>query len=69
MSRAYMLWALAEGGKLRIGASVARYSPIPFGAQVITLVEGCDLSIMRRWCERHARRGWSVEKLRAACEP
>lgn len=64
----YVLWALAEGDRLRIGASVARYSPIPFGAQAITLVEGCDLSIMRRWCERHAKRGWSVEKMRRACE-
>ena len=63
----YVLWALDEGNGLRIGASVARYAPIPFGAQVITLVEGCDLPIMRLWCERCVKRGWSVEKMRKAC--
>ena len=64
----YVLWALDEGDGLRIGASAARYAPIPFCAQVITLVEGCDLPIMRQWCERRAKRGWSVERMRKACE-
>ena len=64
----YVLWALNEGNGLRIGASVARYSPIPFGAQAITLVEGCDLPIMCRWCEQCVKRGWGVEKMRRACE-
>lgn len=69
MSRAYVLWAIQEGRGPRIGASLARYSPIPFGAQAITLVEECDLHVMRQWCEGQVKKGWSIEKLRAACEP
>ena len=65
--RTYVLWAIKEGRRMRIGVSIARHSPIPFGAQVITLVDAPDLSMMRRWCSRAFKKGWSVERMRAAC--
>lgn len=67
MTRTYVLWAMQEGRRIRIGASVARYAPLPFGAQAITLVEGCDLRMMCHWCRRCARKGWTVERMRRAC--
>lgn len=63
----YVLWGIPEEKGLRIGASDLRKSPLPFGADIITRVEPCDLDIMRRWCRRRARRGWTVEKMRAFC--
>jgi len=65
--RQYVLWAAKEGRCIRIGASIARSAPIPFGVQVITLVEELDLPMMRRWCRKCARKGWSVEQMRLAC--
>lgn len=67
MASAYVLWAERLDGRLRIGASDARYRP-PIGVQVITIVEACDLRMMRRWLERRVKRGWTVEKMKAACE-
>lgn len=63
----YVLWGIPGKRRVRIGVSCAQYSPIPFGADIITRVELCELSIMRRWCEKHARRGWSVAKMRSFC--
>ena len=68
MTRTYVLWAIKRGRRLRIGASDARYSPLPFGARAITLVEGGDLCLMMEWCRKCARENWSVERMRAACE-
>ena len=65
--RTYVLWATKEGRRMRIGASIARYAPIPFGAQIITLVEAPDLAMMRRWCGLCVKKGWSVEQMRLAC--
>ena len=65
--RTYVIWATMERRRMRIGASIARHSPIPFGAQVITLVDAPDLSMMRRWCSKAAKKGLSVEQMRLAC--
>lgn len=67
MADEYVLWGIPEEWGLRIGASDLRVSPIPFGADIITRVEACDLRVMRRWCERRAKRGWSVSKMRTFC--
>jgi hypothetical protein len=68
--RTYVLWGLSIGDNrhIRIGASRGRDSPLPFGAEVIATVDAEDLRLMRRWCERRARRGWTVERMRSACE-
>lgn len=68
MASEYIIWSVPCGRRVRIGASDASVSPIPFGAEPITRVESCDLRIMLRWCRRRARRGWTVEKMRAACD-
>ncbi len=68
MPHTYVLWAMQEGRRMRIGVSNARYSPLPFGARAITLVEGCDLSLMLEWCRKCVKDGWPVERMRAACE-
>lgn len=67
MTAEFVLWGIPEEKRLRIGVSDLRKSPLPFGADVITSVEACDLRMMRRWCERRARRKWSVEKMRTVC--
>jgi hypothetical protein len=65
--RTYVLWALPKDRRLQIGASCSRYAPLPFAAEIITTVDAQDLRLMRRWCERRARSGWTIERLRAAC--
>ncbi|NCC96629.1 MAG: hypothetical protein EOM02_07290 [Synergistales bacterium] len=63
----YVIWCRKEGGRLRVGVSDARY-PIPYMADPITIVEPCDVRLMRRWLGRRAQRGWSLDRLREACE-
>lgn len=67
MARQYVLWGIPEKKYVRIGVSDVRCSPIPFGAEIITCVEFCDLRMMRRWCEKGSKRGWPIEKMRQAC--
>jgi hypothetical protein len=67
MARQYVLWGIPEKKCVRIGMSDVRCPPLPFGAEIITYVEFCDLRIMRRWCERRAKRGWSINRMRQAC--
>lgn len=65
----FVIWAVPKTSKkFRIGASPAHKSPLPFGAETVARVSGADLNMMMLWTKRHARRGWSVEKMRAACE-
>ena len=64
----YVIWARKEGRKLNIEASCARYAPLPYGAKAITVVERQDLVIMLDWCRKKRDNGWSVERMRAACE-
>lgn len=63
----YAIWGIPEKKRIRIGISNACFSPFPFGAEIITLVEPCDVKLMRRWCERRAKRGWSINRMRQAC--
>ncbi|MCF4152605.1 hypothetical protein L2W58_12440 [Dethiosulfovibrio sp. F2B] len=64
----YVIWCRREGrGGLRVGVSDARY-PIPYMADPITIVEPCDVRLMRRWLRRRAKKGWSLERLRRSCE-
>lgn len=62
-----VIWALPDGASWRIGTSDARYAPLPFAAEVICRVPRCDSASMCRWIERRIRRGWSIEKIKAAC--
>jgi hypothetical protein len=65
----YVIFAVPEGGnRLRVGASPANKSPLPFGAEIITRVVKPDLNIMLPWLRRRVKRGWSAEKMRLACE-
>jgi hypothetical protein len=66
--REYVIWAIPETNRLRIGALRADYSPLPFGADIITKVPDTDLDMMLRWIKRRAKRGWPIAKLQAACE-
>lgn len=68
MGRTYVLWAEGEEGRLRIGVSDARFF-LPPGVREIALIEACDIRMMRRWCERGAKLGWSVEAMREKCAP
>lgn len=63
-----VIWGIQETNRIRIGRSIAAHSPIPFGARVIARVPECDADMMRRWCKRRAKRGWSVDRMIEACE-
>ena len=63
----YFIWGIPRRGRVRIGVSNASYSPLPFDADIITLVESCDVDLMKRWCRKKAKKGWSIEKLRRSC--
>ena len=65
----HVIFAIRElGGRLRVAAFPANRSPLPFGAEIITRVAGADLGMMMLWTKRRAKRGWSIEKIKAACE-
>ena len=65
----YVIFAVPEAGnRLRVGALPAHKSPLPYGAQAVTRVLSADLEMMLLWAKRRAKRGWSVEKMKAACE-
>lgn len=68
MNRNVVIWGIQERNRVRIGQSAASYSPIPFAARVIARVPECDAGMMRRWCKRRAKRGWSVDRMIEACE-
>lgn len=63
----FVIWAIPEHGRLRIGVFRADFSPLPFGAEIITKVIEADRDMMLRWIKRRAKRGWPLEKIRAAC--
>lgn len=63
-----VIWGIPERNRVRIGASVAKNSPLPFGAEIIARVAECDARMMLSWCKRKAKRGWSVERMVEACE-
>jgi hypothetical protein len=65
----FVIWAVPNTRKkYRIGASPAHKYPLPFGAEMVTRVSEADLNMMMLWMKLRARRGWSVEKMREACE-
>lgn len=64
----FVIWAIPEGKRLRIGVLRADCSSLPFGAAAIARVPDADLDMMLSWVKRRAKQGWSLEKLRAACE-
>ena len=69
MADGYVIWGETRGNRrLRIGISHGRNSPIPFGAERIAVVDPEDLRLMRQWCEKRAKRGWDIERMKAACE-
>jgi hypothetical protein len=63
----YVIWAIPEDKRLRVGALRADFSPLPFGAEIIARVADVDLDMMLRWTKRRAKQGWPLEKIRAAC--
>jgi hypothetical protein len=65
----HVIFAIHEtNDRMRVGALPADKSPLPFGAEMITRVVGADLNMMLLWAKRRAKRGWSVEKMREACD-
>lgn len=63
-----VIWGIPERNRIRIGASAAEYSLLPFGAEIIARVPECDADMMRRWAKRRAKRGWSIERMIEECE-
>jgi hypothetical protein len=46
----FVIWAVpGKSKKYRVGASLARKSPLPFGAEVVVRVLGADLNMMLSW--------------------
>jgi hypothetical protein len=69
MMREFVIFAVPDGGeRIRVAAYPRNRYPLPFGAEIITRVIEPDLDLMIRWAKRRAKRGWSLEKIRAACE-
>jgi hypothetical protein len=64
----FVIWAILDGPRAKIGALPASVAPLPKGAEIVTRVAQADLNMMLLWAKRRAKRGWSVEKMRAACE-
>ena len=64
----WVIWALKENYGVRVGAHPAHSTYIPFSAEIITRVLYAEKEMMLRWARRRARRGWSIEKMKAACE-
>jgi hypothetical protein len=65
----HVIFAIPErGGRLRVAAFPADRSPLPFGAEIVARVADSDLRMMLLWTRRRAKRGWSLEKMKAACE-
>ena len=63
-----LIWVIPENNRMRVGASWAERSPIPFGVDVIARVPVCDKEMMLRWVKNRAKRGWSVQKMKEACD-
>jgi hypothetical protein len=67
--REFVIFIAPESDKrMRVAAYPQNKYPLPFGAEIITRVVEPDLNMMMLWTKRQARRGWSVKKMRAACE-
>ncbi|MDR1516258.1 MAG: hypothetical protein LBS45_11240 [Synergistaceae bacterium] len=65
----HVIFAIPErGNRLRIAAFPASRSPLPLGAEIIARVADADLNMMLLWAKRRAKRGWSLGKIKAACE-
>lgn len=67
MAQGCVLWARPLKGRLRIGSSSARERP-PIGVQAIAVIDAIDRNIMLKWCREKVKSGWTVAKLKAACE-
>ena len=67
--REFVILAVPDGGaRPHISACSVRKYPLPFGAEVITRVVESDLDMMMSWVKRRAKNGWSINKIKAACE-
>lgn len=62
-----VIWAVKEGKTYRAGVSDAKISPIPFSAEIITRTQKCDERIMLEWVKKRIKRGWPIDKIKAAC--
>jgi hypothetical protein len=58
----------ARGRRVRVAAYPMNKYPLPFGAEIITSVVEPDLNMMMSWTKRQTKRGWSTDKIKAACE-
>lgn len=63
-----VIWARLDGRRMRVGSSIARLSPLPFGAIPITGCYEQEKRIMLKWIQKRLDRGWSIEKIKAACD-
>jgi hypothetical protein len=67
--REFLILAVPDGGtRPHISACPIKRYPLPFGAEVITRVLEPDLDMMLSWTKRQSNRGWSVGRIKAACE-
>ncbi len=63
-----VIWVRLDGRRMRVGSSIARLSPLPFGAIPITECYEYEKRIMLKWIQKRLDRGWSIEKIKAACD-
>ena len=68
MQTEVIIWVIAEPNRIRIGASIASIAPIPFGADIITRVKKEDANITKAEVKRYAKKGLSIEKIKALYE-
>ena len=67
--REFVIFAIPDiNRRVRVAAFPMNKYPLPFGAEIITRVAEPDLNMMMSWAKRQAKRGWSAEKIKAACE-
>lgn len=60
----FVIWAIPEKDRLRIGALPANYHNLPNGAEVIANVLEHELSDVMRRIKHRAKNGWSIARLR-----
>ena len=60
----FVIWAIPEKDRLRIGALPANYQGLPDGAEVIASVVESELADVMRRIKHRAKNGWSIARLR-----
>lgn len=64
-----LIWAKPRRRKRpKIGCTNASFSHIPYRARQITIIERVDKNIMLDWIHECLDKGWSLERIRDACE-